>query len=557
MSVRLNRMIYLDGLHRARFETRGACVAGDDRVDVRSRGCETNNTFSTGTLSSAFLGFDARRTAETMPADAPRVETARASAPQQLHTLYVRLRERGDISVQMRARRKPEVDPRPVEGTASGEGKVEGRSVTWHVRDAKPDAYTFSVAFAPNAQPGFAGTFHPEMTVTRAASAGRLLDYFGGSIGAGSSSTRSSVLSLGQLVDPGYGPPGLDVSKAYGARGDGRLPHAWTVATSYRAKGAYQGTVSGHVSETKLFEVNDLAPGSLGLANAGGASYSFSFNGIVGPKVLPTIAFKLTKKRRLAGIEIGIATVGPFDVFGPTMPYPLAGTLWDGDSATFTVGMTLGAMRSSRKGPPANDRGRLAIDWNEGVATGWTVQDENFAPGFEPNGTDTGPSFFHDPHYEMDTAMAVISEGGDIDNRNGDKPVRGAPFRLPVPPGGSGMFVGVGVSAPRQAKYHPKIDFGDSMIIVTPRIMPGGYLLESIGSGYERDWSIHQSVGASVIGPTRDSNYREGRVFFFPEGADNRIYLLNEHGRTRTFEVGGGVWLVERAGPHVTIQRID
>ncbi|MDQ3991603.1 MAG: hypothetical protein M3245_04755, partial [Actinomycetota bacterium] len=211
VSVSIDRMVFPDGVYRAAFATEGACVPATDAVRVLEATCgdPTGPDASAGTVRMARLGFDAFRRVDAGRADLPVAETALAAAPEQFVRVRVQVKETGDLRVEIAGRPEGGLDPRPVEGSASSGGQIGGRSATWTVLDAQPGVRDFSVRFAPGAPAGFAGTYAPEVTITRTASSGRLLDHVGGPPPPAwpVAVRRSNTLVMRQHVAAAAGPP--------------------------------------------------------------------------------------------------------------------------------------------------------------------------------------------------------------------------------------------------------------------------------------------------------------------------------------------------------------
>lgn len=539
--VALRTSHFLDGTEPATFEMRGPCVRESDVVDLAA---SVSPCGRRGTLQTARLGFDVRRSAEAVPADAPGIETPQGAAKEQLTTVYVGLRSWGNLSVAVRGRRTSGVDPHPVAGSPSEGGRIEGRSVSWHIPKAEPGSYAFSARFDTGASAGFTGTFLPEVRVERRAPTRRLLDHFQGSLPAVSGEIhRTSLLTLRQRVAPATGPPAIvfDPPSSAARRGP---PIAWGTSVGFRAEGIYQARPSANVSRERVYKLARIAPGSVGHVNTASTGFSFSYGGLAGVKMVPDAYFEFARTGKGNHLNQAKVKIDSGPVTYQDLMWPSNGTLYDGDSGSFGIGLALGSAHTERKGEPTDPAGVLDHDWDGGTAPFWTVQHEYQAPGVKPDGVPLLPTTR--ASYGFAASIPVIARGGDIDNRGGRKPIEGRRIAMKVPRGSS-FVVFLIVSAPPESKYEPELSIERDRVTIVPRIMPGGFVLRSTGSGYRRDWAISNQAQVFVFDPERGDRYEAQVLSAVPEDAKSSIILAGSEGRRRHFGLGPGSWRI-RAG---------
>jgi hypothetical protein len=572
VDVSMERMLFPDGLYLAAFEVEGACPKATDDVQVLEAECDEDPGVPdrvAGTLRFARLGFDALRRVEAGDSDRPMMETAQAAAPEQLAGVHVDLREPGDLVVEIAGIQTLEVDPRPIDGSASLGGQISDRSVTWSVPSASAGVHDFAVRFAPTATAGFTGTFVPQVTVRLSSTSATLLEGGYAAVPSPVPAQRTSTLVMRQRVAPAYGPPITRASPYVSVASP--LPSAWATQLSIDAAGAYSPLASGEASVTSPGRLDDLAPGLRDVFN------SMSITTLrplipggdkVGHQVGP-----LVEDGAFTGFSSTLRTAAPSPpVLSADPPQgPHAGMLWDGDAAELGVTGTAGVVKAVREGEPTDPGGVVATDWDGSMALAWSGLWANAVPGGEPNALNYGKHYW-DTYYEANgfdvgpyaavaigsTTIPVVARGGDIDNRGGGTLV-GETLSIPAPDGHT--IGGVAMTTVFRASTRYQHDFafgpGKRSVRITPKVGPDGVWLESTQDGYDRDWSNLHLLSLTSIERGRDydgTGFVTETVLRVPPGAKGVVDFLDAQGRAHRTTVTPGVWQVLVTDGRVLVQ---
>lgn len=551
VSVAMDRMVFPDGLYRAAFRADGACISANDDVEVTVAACGTGGADVTeGTLRRAVLGFDAIRKVEALPADAPLAETAQAAAPEQLDAVSVRLREAGDLTVQIAGTPAEGVDPRPVPGSASpSSGEIADRAVTWRLPGQGPGTYLFSVRFRPGAPAGSAGTFVPEVRVELRTSSGVLLRHAGGEVSGQAS--RVSALTMRQRVAPASGPPALSTDRFHAAPGAGPLPVTWETQVALDARGQYQSLASGDVSASTRGPFEELTPGGLGVLDT--AFMTTAWYDVRGQgKAQVWMGFERLDDGTLSGFRATVRTPPPADPFGLQAG---GATLWDGDTMSFGVSAGAHTLDAGRKGPPVGPEGVVAPDWNGGTVHRWSGTWANVVPAAEPNAVN--PQNYLAPIYGygvldgIAATIPMVATGGDVDNRSGGSPESGEPAVIDLFPAecaSSAIWINVFLAQTKYSAGLSSLLNCPSAATLTPNVGAGGYWLRSTRDGYYRDWSnvTFLSIAATDRGqPGRDVVPVHRVVALVPAGAAAEALAVDvATGREYRAALTPGTWVV-------------
>jgi len=523
--VKMDRLSYLDGTAHARFGVTGMCLPTTDNRAFEHRSCDG----ASGVLRQAVLGFDASRRSQAVVSADPEVHTSEVVEGEQVELVTVRLRREGELKVVVAAR-PSSIAARPVKDSSDPPAKVKGRSVTWKVRNAKPDVCTFAVRFTVRSSRPAPGRYLPETTV----SLSRRSDGVLSSVGAPThheNSSEESTLVLAQHEVPNYGSPQMTVGRTYTT-----APYAWVTTAHYEAEGNYQ-VATGQVSAAVRRSVDNLAPGELEMPNAGSIGYAQSYPS-TGPKVEPIADFSY-RRSSISGLIFGIQTADP----SIDLPFgsPLAGTIFDGDSASAVVSASLCRLSTDSKRAPRGPAGKLEALWGGDYSQDWGVFDQSATP----DRRSLPPSSV----LQREALIPVVARSGDIDNRRGDRAVKGEPVRITFPDGEFGVAI-IFVIGPSQSKLDLRTRFTrEGVLVLTPVIDQGGYMLESHGAGFARDWAGYLMVSVSVFEPRRQEPPQESlveRTLVVPAGATAQLTVVDiEERTTRRFSLGAGAW---RAG---------
>lgn len=499
----IDRLTYVDGTYRAR----------------------THGGF-------AWLGFDAARSSEAVGSDVPGTRTSQTAVPgavpEHFESLTLDLGRPGDLTVVMIGRHTGTANPRAVPGSASGNGDTKGRRVTWRIEDAEPGTYTFSALFKPRAFEPNLGTFLPESRVT---------------LTTGPVAAR---LVLEQHVAPVYGPPAMYAGRPHASNHPVAHPDEWAADPSYVAEGNYSWATGrvGAVRESSLGAltgVDDFTTGSMG----SGMSYP-----LTGPKVNTFMDFTYGRGFRVTGFLHGVVTADALGEFIPLDTYPTGGTIYDGDSATFGIGMSAASVHSREKRKPRDDHGRLGWDWDGAWAEAWSTKDEQMAPATDRTAIQ--------PVLQQESVLYVRASGGDVDNRDGTTAVKGRRWILDLPDHEFG-FIFSGASYPPETKYRTRAGFTeDGRFFMRPTIRPGGYMLEGTTDEYFRDWQAAELLSVGLFGTQPEEDPGARRLFTFAPGTKGAIVAATTLGRIERFVVAPGTWELTgtRAGFELRALRI-
>lgn len=495
----------------------GAAASRPPVVGLRmDRLTYTDGTYRGGPYDGfVWLGFDAARSSEAVGADVPGTRTAVTGAPgtvpEHFESVTVELRRPGDLTVVLTGRHTGMANPRAVPGSASGDGVTRGRRVVWRMTRAEPGMHTFSARFRPRAfEPGL-GTFLPEARI--------------------SLSTPSSVgrLILEQHVAPVYGPPQMESGRAHGS--PAAHPDEWVADPGYVAEGNYSW-VTGRVAEVREARFSALTGGRRHGFNSASMGSGTTIPA-TGAKVNAFMEFTYDAKFRATGFVHGVVTADAVGEFVPFDTRPGGGMIYDGDAADLAIGMGAASVHSREKREP-NDRGRLEWDWDGAWADGWSTKDEHAAPGAER--ADIKPVLF------KESVVYARASGGDVDNRDGSKPVRGPRLVVELPDSEFG-FIFHGASYPPKTKYRTRSGFTDSgEFFMRPTIAPGGYMLEGTTNGYFRDWQAAELLSVSLFEAQPEEEPSVRRLFTFPPGTRGEIVAATTLGEIERFPVTPGAW---------------
>ena len=312
VAVSVDSLEFVDGLRAASFEVRHGCVTTSDEASVVSEACADTEADHPvrGVLRKAMLGFDASRSVEALVVnrDLPVIETAQASALEQAGTVRVELRRAGDVRVSLSGIPAENVDPRPVEGSASQGGVVTGRSVVWEATAASPGAYEFSARFCPGAAPGFSGSFVPQVTVELLTRSDALLENEMGTLARREGIVeRRSILTMRQRVTPASGPPALASSPFVPSLGTDPRPGDWTAQMTMDGRGQFQADVSAPVSASTFAPIEELAPEALGVVDT--AFMTTFWQALEGaPKVSPTFRVEYSADNKPLSFRTTVVT---------------------------------------------------------------------------------------------------------------------------------------------------------------------------------------------------------------------------------------------------------
>lgn len=464
-----------------------------------------------------WLGFDAARSSESVATDIPGTRTsyvvAPSDVPEHFESVTVDLARPGDLTVVMTGRSNGIADPRAVPDSANGDGIEKGRRVIWKVRKADAGTYSFTARFRPRwFEPSFS-TFMPESRVTLASTA------------------RSHSLIFKQHVAPAYGPPRMSAGRAHESVKPVAYPDEWVANPSYVAHGNYHWS-TGAVGASKELTFSKLGSGAATAFTTGSMGTSSS-TPPTGPKVRTAYDF-LYGRSGIEGFSYGIRTADALGDFIPFDTRPTGGTIYDGDSGTFAIGMAAASVNAKEKRLPRNNEGRLVWDWDGGWAKGWSTTDEHGTPVLEA--ADTGSILM------QESVLYVRAAGGDVDNRKGSSPVRGPRMVLKFPAGEFG-FIFYGGSAPPKSMYRTQAGFTkNDDFFMRPTIAPRGYLLEGTTKGYFRDWQAAELLTVSTFGAEPDNEPNVTRLFNFAPGLTGRIVAATTDGLIERFNVGPGTW---------------
>ncbi|HEX2295656.1 MAG TPA: hypothetical protein VHN37_10150 [Actinomycetota bacterium] len=493
LEVSLERMTYVDGAFRAESSA--------DHV---------------------WLGFDAVRSSESAPVDVPETQTSHVVVPgpanEHFESVTVDVRWPGDLTVVMTGHHTGTADPSPVAGSANRNGRVRGRSVVWRVNDAAPDSYTFTARFNPGAFAPNLDTFVPESRVTLETRA------------------QTGRLVLEQHVAPAYGPPEIYGGKTYAPAHHVPYPDEWVADWGYTARGNYHWS-TGRVGDAEESPLRALARGSGRALNVASMSVGTTV-APTGPKVFPFLDFAYTDDfRRVTGFLHGLVTADALGEFVPFDTRPTGGTIYDGDAASFAIGMSAASVHAREKRAPANDRGALEWDWDGAWAEGWSTKDERPSP--------VSPRAVIEPVQMKESVVYARAVGGDVDNRDGSKAARGPRLIVELPDHEFG-FIFTSGSSPADSGYRTQAGFtDDGRFFMRPTIRRGGYMLEHTTRGYFRDWQAAELVSVSLFAAyPEEEEPGVRRLFAFPAGTTGRIVAATTAGAIERFDVGPGVWEV-------------
>lgn len=521
LSVSADRLVYLDRASAARFTVAGACVTGTS-VRFERRVCEPDDQYSRGVVSSAELGFSVVRDAEILPADTPVTRSSHQAADDHLEIARIDLHAPGELTVRMVGHEQSSLRPQAVKGTATPRGRFTRSSVEWRVAAAEPGEYEFSAVFRPRAPKPALGYFLPELHVelvrhTNDALPSPVAD----ASTAGAKVT--STLRLRQHEAAAYGPPKMGDDGVFGGS-----PGAWVTPVFYETSGNYH-SATGRVSHAFVMDLRRQGYNTAGMGY--GSSHWLGM-----AKVNPIAGFRYRVDRGsldFRGFKIGLRTEEPGGDTKLLVPTdPLGGTIFDGDSQSIAVGATAGRVTTREKRAPAGSNGTLITSWDGRYSEAWGLFAEHRLPD-----APTEPS----ASLHREASVPLFAAGGDIDNREGSTPVKGKPLLVRTPPGEFG-FIGIGVAAPEESKLDPSIRFTESgALAIVPRIMPGGYMLESTGTGLDRDWAANLSLSVTVFDP-KVRRARNEKAFLFPPRSTGTIWLATSAGSIERFDVGPGLW---------------
>lgn len=585
VTVSIDRMMYPDGIYRGSFTTTGACAPASDAVQVLEATCgdPVLPDASSGTVRMAKLGFDAFRRVDAGLADLPVLETTVAATPEQLDRVRLTVKEAGDLRVEVTGRPEGGLDPRPIAGSASSGGQITNRTVLWTVPNAQPGSLDFSVRFAPGAPAGSTtATYVPEVKITRTGSADRLLDH----VGAPPppmwpvAVQRTSTLLMRQHLAPGYGPP--TVTSTPFLPTDDAFPTSFEVQAALDGAGAYDATASGRVSALAVGHLDAIAPGALGVINT--ISISTSHPGIPGADKFHVFPGLTRANDQWTGFTLDARTPLGTEVYGVVPPGPLAGIFWDGDVAQAGGVAAIGDVSADREGQPANEQGRLMMDWDGSTARAWSGLWANDVPFGEPNKLQHAKyerdvvnlvpirtSAGYGPFSVLgmtEAALPVVVKGGDLDTTDGGT-IYGEPVQVSVPQGHEFTLGLILTAQMPETAYNFDVATGPGGVTITPIMGPGGKWLESTQDGYARDWSnLHQVYMVSremlrdfdgeLTAQWTNGNDAPGMTtqatLLVPPGAEGAIDLLDAEGVREHRRLTPGLWHVTATPDGLTAQ---
>jgi hypothetical protein len=564
VDVAIDRGMFQDGLYRGAYSIEcpeeiepGDCPAPQATSDVDP---------VHRTIRMARLGFDITRRVEAGAADLPSAETLWAAAPQQLTRLLFTIHSAGDYVVTVSGEPSDEVDPRPVSGSASAGGVIEDHSVSWRFEDSQPGQHEMTVRFAPNAAPGWLGTFAPRVVVEGVIQSDRLLEsaYSFVPTDPQPSAMRISTLTLRQRVASDFGYPFLRSDRFHPAVGTDSLPTSWDTSVSLDAIGNYQpelGDVGTISTSSKVLFSNLVPQGSSANLFGMGAVY----HQLLGQNKAEVIPGWVLFDETPMGFKLTMQTTKRSEEGSP-----LDGTLWDGDAMVAAAAGTAGTVLAEDRGPPVDDDGAIRGAGNGAMAQGWAALWANSAPAGEPNAFNTDrhildayngvfPQFAR-PYgraFLAGAAIPVVADGGDIDNRTGSTHRVGEPIVLELPPGQKVYSSIVFHASILESKYEPELTMAGRHLTITPRVAPGGYWRRSSGGGFERDWANLELVTLSSTPDDGGEPPEIASTALVPKGLAGSVDVFVRGLGWRSLSLAEGAWRVVASAEGVSVREVD
>ncbi len=493
----------------------GACprVRADDSVDVRRR-----------EVRRARLGFDADRASARTAVTGP-------AAWEQEESVVVRLRRSGRLDVTLTGTNAGGADATPVAGSASSGGDVSGRTVRWELGHRARGTYTFTARFRVAADPAKVGGYATRATVERTDVGTRtLLDHAWGTQRAPRGVRRVSALTFASRVTPPYGPPRGRADRWRSTRDEAGLPYLFSTTVSADAYGAYSPSASGLFGHTTTLDLRKAAPGALrdemsfGLMTGG---YSIGLE----EKFIPNGGFAYEDDGPVTGLT---AAVCAYD----GVPGAL---LYDGDALTASFLGDVYMTAARRRGGPRGDRGRLGPAWNGRLVSMWGAESQRSV-------LDPGGAPYRWADYLYGTTVGWTVRGGDLDNRDGDRAVRGDGITARVPAGERIGFAFSSTSILNDTEMDIVGGFrGDSAFTLRADVGPGGYWLRSTRKGYVRDWSTSSSLLIGAAPPDPDLQPAVTALRVVPPGTRSLVQYHVPGQAPRKLLLDAGTWSVRVA----------
>ncbi len=466
-----------------------------------------------------WLGFDAQRSSESVPADVPETRTSQmivpGAVPEHFESVTVDLSRAGDLTVVMAGHHTGSANPRAVPGSANRDGRTKGRRVTWRMPQASPGSYTFTARFKPRSFEPNLNTFLPESRITL------------------SSASGVNRLVLVQHAAPAYAPPKMDAGRAHQATLRVAYPDEWVADPEYVAQGNYSWA-TGRAGAVREFRVRTTRPRRERTFTSASMGTGMTIP-VTGTKVRPFMDFTYGPGWSVTGFLHGVVTGDAVGDFFPFDTRPGGGTLYDGDAGMFGIGMSVASVHSREKRDPrAGDPGRLEWAWDGAWAEGWSTKDEHKAPGLNREAIE--------PVLVQESVVYARAVGGDVDNRKGTRPVRG-PRKIFEFPDAEFGFIFHGAVAPAKSAYRTRSGFTkDGRFFMQPTIRPGGYMLEGTTDGHWRDWQAAEMLSVSLFEAHPEEEPGMRRLFTLPPGTRGEIVAATTTGLIERFEVSPGRW---------------
>ena len=303
---------------------------------------------------------------------------------------------------------------------------------------------------------------------------------------------------------------------------------------SLDAYGTYSATASGTAGVTTRLDLTKLHPRVPGRI---GASIGTSWMGAYPEeKFVPDAAF-LHDDGGLVGFGLSLCAVpAPGDSIAPGV----GSVLYDGDAGTVAATASVFDTSMTREGPPKNSRGRIRPDWSGEVTSGWSAWSLRSALDRD------GPSVSRWFTYGANIGWVVT--GGDVDNRDGDEPVRSTPAVVRIPRGEviSGAFASMSWSSDQE--FGMAWDVKPTSVTTRALVKPGSYWLRSTRKGYARDWALKTSLRVTTRpAGSQDALGSFASLELVPPGT-RTLVQYTAGGQVQRAVLEPGAWLVTATG---------
>jgi hypothetical protein len=527
-------------------------------------------------VTEALLGFDVARSVDAGSAiDGAAVSSA--SAPAQTAVATVRLHQPGALTVTVEAASANGVAPTPVPGSANEGAVATEKGFIWELPDAAPGDFEFSALFTPNPEPGWVGQFEPKVTVSLRRTTTRL-EALGSDIDLPLPIELVTTALLPQRVTPIQGPPAIAADDLMVAEGEPGVPQNFMALQHLEGRGAYNSTALGDVTGGfGDIPFNEIAPGAGLGANTAASSYTDLF--VTGQRKSDAEFHVTGTDEQWTGMSFSMSTAeatrgeaaNPAAVAAPGVA---GGTIWDGDVIGTALEASL-ARVSTDSTTFSLGQGHIVDGWSGETNEGWSYTYANAAPYAEPNTLNptvplkqiTSP-ILDGPSSKWNrlnwisahtTSLVVpwFSRDGHIDNRSGSSDIQGSPVEIKTLRGMQPVTWLLQTIWPTVSKFALDSPFDDAGITITPKVRPGGYLLESSGQGFERDWSpvtFYRATTVRVGEPIPEM--RSTNFIVVPPGTRNSIVVGLASGRVVKRTLGAGSWQITVGPDRVNVGRV-